>query len=77
MNTKRTQLLKDLNIPTFESVMGNCDGEKNINCSKKRLRYLYGAPKKVGGYFDCYDNKVKFTEEDVRKVCKVGGKIYV
>jgi hypothetical protein len=36
-----------------------------------------GCPKEVGGDFDCYNNPIKFTQEDVRKVCNVKGVIYV
>jgi len=46
-------------------------------CWDNKLTSLDGAPKSVKGDFDCSRNPGKFTEEDVRKVCKVGGKIYV
>ena len=36
---------------------------------------LEGCPEKVGGDFDCYNCGVKFTEDDVRSLCDVGGKI--
>ena len=39
------------------------------------LTSLEGAPKEVGGYFDCRGCKTKFTEEDVKKVSNVKGKI--
>ena len=45
-------------------------------CNYNRLTSLEGAPKEVGGNFDCGDNKTKFTEDDVKEVCKVKGKIY-
>jgi hypothetical protein len=44
------------------------------NC--KSLTSLNGAPEKVGGDFDCYRCKTQFTEDDVRKVTNVRGKIY-
>ena len=42
-------------------------------CYDNQLTNLNGAPKTVGGDFICY----KFTEEEVRKVCNVKGKVYV
>jgi hypothetical protein len=45
-------------------------------CSYNQLTSLTGAPKTVGGNFYCYDNKKKFSEDDVNKVCKVKGEIY-
>jgi hypothetical protein len=47
-----------------------------FSCSNNQLTSLEGSPKEVGGDFFCKNNKIKFTEEDVRKVCKVKGRIY-
>jgi hypothetical protein len=47
-----------------------------FDCSRNKLKTLEGAPKEVRTYFFCNGNDVKFTEEQVRAVCKVGGKIY-
>ena len=41
------------------------------------LTSLKGAPKEVGGNFSCGRCKVKFTEEDVKKVSNVKGMIKV
>ena len=49
----------------------------NIDVSSKGITSLEGAPKEVEGDFYCQKNKTKFTEEDVRAVCKVGGRILV
>ena len=38
---------------------------------------LKGAPKEVSGDFDCTCCCIKFTTDDVEKVSKVGGEIYV
>lgn len=46
-------------------------------CQYNELTSLTGAPKKVDGMFRCYRNLVKFTEEQVRSVCDVGGYIEV
>jgi hypothetical protein len=46
-------------------------------CRSNRLTSLEGAPKVVGGDFFCNFNPVKFTTDDVRKICNVGGGIYV
>ena len=41
-------------------------------CRYNHLTSLEGAPKVVRGIFVCKHNKTQFTEEDVKKVCKVG-----
>jgi hypothetical protein len=46
-------------------------------CFSNYLPSLQGAPKKVGGSFVCRDNPGKFTVEDVKAVCEVGGYIKV
>jgi hypothetical protein len=38
---------------------------------------LEGCPKEIEGDFICYGCGRKFTEEEVRKLCKVTGKVYV
>jgi len=57
------------------------DGPEKVGgdfvCSSNNLTSLKGAPKEVGGSFKCSSNKIKFTEEDVRKVSKVKGEIRV
>ena len=49
----------------------------NFDCSYNNLTSLTGAPKSVGRHFYCTDNSVEFTEEQVRAVCDVKGKIIV
>ena len=44
-------------------------------CSSNRLTSFEGGPKEVSGTFFCSNNGIKFTEEDVRKVCRVKEKI--
>ena len=46
-------------------------------CNNNKLTSLVGAPTSVGGRFNCSNNVVKFTEEQVRAVCDVKGKINV
>jgi len=46
-------------------------------CTNNSLTSLEGAPEKVEGSFFCSNNTVKFTEEQVRAVCDVKGRIYV
>ncbi len=48
----------------------------DFDCANNELTSLKGAPEVVEGNFICFGNKVKFTAEDVKKVCKVSGKIY-
>jgi len=46
-------------------------------CAKNKLNSLEYAPNYVGGYFYCENNSMKFTEQEVRKVCKVVGRVVV
>ena len=46
-------------------------------CSNNKLASLVGAPKEVGSGFYCDDNDGAITEEYVRSLCNVGGKVYV
>ena len=39
------------------------------------LESLKGSPEKVGGYFECRFCKVKFTEDDIKKISNVKGEI--
>ena len=50
---------------------------RHFYCSNNLLTSLEFAPKSVGGDFHCNDNPVKFTEEQVRAVCDVKGKVIV
>ena len=56
----------------------------SFDCQYNLLRDLTGAPKEVSKDFICTNQRarpgydpVKFTEEQVRAVCKVGGRVYV
>jgi len=51
--------------------------EGDFECHYNFLETLEGAPKYVGRDFSCYGNPRKFTEEEVRKLINVGGKVYV
>jgi len=48
-----------------------------FDCTENKLTSLDGAPKIVDGNFRCSGNTKEFTEEDVRKVSKVKGNIYI
>jgi len=48
-----------------------------FGCSSNFLKSLEGAPKFVGENFMCRFNSVKFTEDQVRAVCDVKGKIFL
>jgi len=43
----------------------------NFSCSNNQLTSLESCPTIVGGAFYCYGNKKKFSEKDVRRLCKV------
>jgi hypothetical protein len=49
----------------------------NFDCRFNKLTSLAGAPKKVGMFFKCNHNPVIFTEQQVRAVCDVKGKVIV
>jgi hypothetical protein len=49
----------------------------SFDCRKNKLTSLVGAPTSVGEDFYCGNNAVKFTEEQVRSVCDVKGKIII
>ena len=44
---------------------------ESFYCNNNKLNSLKGAPKEIGGGFFCKNNTTKFTEDDVRKLCKV------
>lgn len=46
-----------------------------FSCSGNKLESLNGCPDKVGMSFECAANTVEFTEEDIKKCCKVGWKV--
>jgi len=48
-----------------------------FDCDSNSLTTLNGCPEVVRGDFLCRDNHRLFTEEEVKAVCKVKGKIYV
>ena len=47
----------------------------HFSCSGNRLTSLEGCPGYVGGEFRCFENKKQFTEDYVRGLCDVRGKI--
>jgi hypothetical protein len=46
-------------------------------CNGNQLSSLEDTPDYIGSNFWCFDNAVQFTEEQVRAVCNVKGKVYV
>jgi hypothetical protein len=48
----------------------------DFNIRRNSLTSLEGAPEQVGANFHCDHNEAKFTEEQVRAVCKVKGRVY-
>ena len=63
------------NLKTLENSPKEVIGD--FFCYNNQLTTLEDAPKIVGGTFNCTNNKTQFTENDVRKVCDVKGKIIV
>ena len=48
-----------------------------FDCTANNLTSLVGSPREVRGGFDCRNNSTQFTEDDVKKVCRVGRRIIV
>lgn len=48
----------------------------NFSCSDNMLKSVDYAPKIVYGNFYCYGNYKIFTEEEIKKVCDVKGRIF-
>ena len=80
------EILKDVSIDGHFYCVGNrlislinapSSVKRDFYCAHNKLTSLTGAPKTVGGSFSCNNNPVKFTEEQVRAVCDVKGKIFV
>lgn len=46
-------------------------------CNSNKLMSLDGSPKFVGANFSCFNNPGNFTEQQVRAVSEVKGKIFV
>ena len=49
----------------------------NFHCDNNQLTSLIGCPKKIEGSFWCRNNSKQFTEDEIRELCKIGGKIYI
>ena len=70
------------NFYCFGNQLTNLEGApkevgRNFYCSNNKLTSLEGAPQKVGGNFVCSNNTKRFTEEEVRAVCNVKGRVIV
>lgn len=68
VSNNRLKTLEGLNVKVV-------DGK--FDCSNNKLTSLEGCPYKVSGDFVCSGNSTKFTEEEVRSYCEVGGKVIV
>jgi len=65
----------DNQLTTLKGAPERVDG--SFYCYNNQLTSLEGAPKYVGGNFDCSPNPKHFTEEEVRKLIDVRGKVIV
>jgi hypothetical protein len=63
------------NLTSLENCPKTISGA--FGCSSNYLTSLEFAPSSVGEDFMCRFNSVKFTEEQVRAVCSVNGRIFV
>lgn len=48
-----------------------------LNCGVKSLKTLENCPNIVNGNFFCYYHKNKFTEDEIRRMCNISGKVYM
>lgn len=76
----RVDIEGDVNLAGFGLTrlpfrFGNVSGY--FDCSYNKLTSLRGNPKTVGREFACNGNSVKFSENQVRAVCDVGGNVKV
>ena len=69
--------LSGMNLTKLPDILKNVTVGRNFFCSNNKLTSLEFTPTNVGRDFHCNDNPVKFTEEQVRAVCDVKGKVYV
>jgi len=72
----------DGNFHCFDNELTSLKGapeyvDGDFYCHKNKLTSLEYCPEYVSGDFYCMKNAVKFTEEQVRAVCQIGGKIIV
>ena len=51
--------------------------DNEFTCYYNNLISLKGCPTYVGGNFYCYCNEIKFTKDEVKKLCNVKGEIYI
>jgi len=84
--TKLPEILKNITVDGhFDCSHNNLTSLENspksvshsFFCDNNKLTSLVGAPKTISGDFYCYNNPVQFTEQQVRAVCDVKGKILV
>ena len=67
-------LAHNKNLISLKNCPDEVGGSFDVDgCTK--LDSLEGCPKKVGGYFWCRDCKRKFTEKEVRSLCKTSNSI--
>lgn len=68
---------KNITVTSLQGCPQSVGGD--FGCNHNQLTSLQGAPQSVGGDFDCRDQKNghKFTEAEVRAVCKVRGVVVV
>ena len=67
-------IIENSNITTLQGCPTIVGGSFYCNGCYK-LKSLQYAPKKVGGNFYCHRSKKKFAIKDIKKYCKVDGRI--
>ena len=68
------QLISLKGCPKIVSNTFTC---RNNNLESLKYSPLFVGHKSVGNYYDCTNNKIRFTENYVKELCNVKGNIYV
>ena len=69
--------LRKLKLTKLPNNLKNVSVGESFICISNNLTSLAGAPSSVGGNFNCRNNAIKFTIEQVQAVCDVTGTIYI
>jgi hypothetical protein len=54
-------------------VIGTNNLKGNFKCNNNQLTSLEGGPQRVDGNYLCFDNPGRFSQKDIRRICKVTG----
>jgi hypothetical protein len=75
-NVYSTYRVRNNKIKSLVGAPTYVGGEFDIT-NNSELESLEGIPKQVIGDFYCYNNKIEFTQAQIRALCDVKGNVYV